>query len=76
MASTDRAGRDGLRERLEGLGIMTAVHYPWLVSEMPGLVVEGAPGRVAADRRDRMVSLPCFPELTDDEVTEVWEALS
>ena len=26
-------------------GIMTAVHYPWLVSEMPGLAVDGRPGR-------------------------------
>ena len=72
----DRAARDALRDRLEGLGIMTAVHYPWLVSEMPGLHVEGGPSPVAADRRDRMLSLPCFPELTDDEVDTVCEALS
>jgi dTDP-4-amino-4,6-dideoxygalactose transaminase len=72
----DRSARDALRARLESLGIMTAVHYPWLVSEMPGLVVEGGPSPVAADRRDRMLSLPCFPEMADAEVDRVCEALS
>ena len=70
-----RERRDALRDRLAGLGIMTAVHYPWLVSEMPGLTVAGGPSPVAAERRDRMLSLPCFPELTDDEVDRVCEAL-
>jgi len=72
----DRAGRDALRDRLAGLGIMTAVHYPWLVSEMPGLTVTGGPTPVAADRRDRMLSLPCFPEITHAEVDAVCGAVS
>jgi aminotransferase EvaB len=72
----DRDRRDALRARLHGVGIMSAVHYPWLVSEMPGLVVHGGPSPVAADRRDRMLSLPCFPEMTDAEVDRVLEALS
>ena len=42
-------------------GIMTAVHYPWLVSEMPGLAVDGGPGQVAADRRDRILSHALLP---------------
>ena len=71
----DRAGTDALRARLEGLGIMTAVHYPWLVSEMPGLAVEGGPSPRAAARRDRILSLPCFPEMTDAEVDAVCTAL-
>ena len=54
---------------------MTGVHYPWLVSEMPGLTVTGGPTPVAAERRDRMLSLPCFPELTDDEVDSVVDAV-
>lgn len=72
----NRAERDALRDRLDALGIMTAVHYPWLVSEMPGLTVTGGPSPVAADRRDRMLSLPCFPEMTDAEVDAVCEALA
>ncbi len=70
----DQATRDTLRDRLSAQGIGTAVHYPWLVTEMPGLVVAGS-APVAADRRDRMLSLPCFPELTDAEVDRVCEAL-
>ena len=71
----DLRSRDALRARLREVGIMSAVHYPWLVSEMPGLVVEGGPSPVAAERRDRILSLPCFPELTDAEVDRVVEAL-
>jgi dTDP-4-amino-4,6-dideoxygalactose transaminase len=72
----DRAARDAMRDRLADRGIMTAVHYPWLVTEMPGLSVAGGPSPVAAARRDRMLSLPCFPEMTDAEVDTVCEALS
>lgn len=72
----DEAARDTLRARLEGAGIMTAVHYPWLVSEMPGLTVEGGPTPVADDRRHRILSLPCFPEMTSVEVERVVEVLS
>lgn len=72
----DQATRDALRTRLHGVGITSAVHYPWLVSEMPGLVVQGGPTPVAAARRDRILSLPCFPEMTDAEVDRVVEGLS
>ena len=67
--------REALRDHLSAQGIATAVHYPWLVTEMPGLDVAGS-APVAADRRDRMLSLPCFPELTDAEVAHVCDALS
>jgi len=74
--AADPAGRDALRDRLERAGIMTAVHYPWLVSEMPGLEVDGGPSPAAGDRRQRMLSLPCFPEMTLAEVDRVVEALT
>jgi len=71
----DREARDRLRDHLAEEGIDTTVHYPWLVTEMPGLRVTGAaPG--AAARRDRKLSVPCFPELTDDEVARVRKALA
>ena len=72
----DEVERDALRQRLGEAGIMTAVHYPWLVSEMPGLDVAGGPSPAAAARRDRMLSLPCFPEMTPAEVDRVAEALT
>jgi aminotransferase EvaB len=74
VMTTDR--RDEVAADLAARGIATAVHYPWLVTEMPGLGVAPADTPEAAARRDRMLSLPCFPELTDDEVDAVCAALA
>jgi dTDP-4-amino-4,6-dideoxygalactose transaminase len=71
----DRHDRDTLRDKLAAADIGTAVHYPWLVTEMPGLDAVGVAPHAAA-RRDLKLSLPCFPELTDDEVDLVCEALA
>jgi aminotransferase EvaB len=71
----DLEHRDRLREHLAARGIGTALHYPWLVTEMPGLAATGD-ARSAARRRDRKLTLPCFPELTDDEVEQVRKALA
>jgi dTDP-3-amino-2,3,6-trideoxy-4-keto-D-glucose/dTDP-3-amino-3,4,6-trideoxy-alpha-D-glucose/dTDP-2,6-dideoxy-D-kanosamine transaminase len=69
--------RDAARERLAAAGVGTDVHYPvpdhrqpvwgsaYAESELP--VTEHAAGHV--------VTLPCFPELTDNEVDRVCEAL-
>jgi dTDP-4-amino-4,6-dideoxygalactose transaminase len=56
--------------------ISTAIHYPYLLGEMPGLRLRpGVPVPVAAGVRDRVLSLPCYPELSDDEVGRVITAL-
>ncbi|MDO9590536.1 MAG: DegT/DnrJ/EryC1/StrS family aminotransferase, partial [Microcella sp.] len=71
------AERDDLRSTLGTAGVGTSVHYPWLVSEMAGLdarVAEvGSP--VAAERRARILSLPCDAALRDDEIDVVVLAL-
>ncbi|MBW8751026.1 MAG: DegT/DnrJ/EryC1/StrS family aminotransferase [Propionibacteriales bacterium] len=67
--------RDALAAALEACGVGTAVHYPWLVTEMPGLEIAPARTREAATRRDRILSIPCFPEMTDAEVDVVCTAL-
>ena len=67
--------RDDLARHLAGRGIDTAVHYPHLVGDMPGLRAEGPATPVAADVARRILSLPCFPELTDEEVHHVESAL-
>lgn len=67
--------RDDLTAYLGAAGIDTAVHYPHLVDEMPGLAASGAPTPVAARLRAQILSLPCFPELTDEETTLVCQAL-
>ncbi|MCW2759934.1 MAG: hypothetical protein JWR85_135, partial [Marmoricola sp.] len=70
-----RDERDRLGAALAELGVDTAVHYPWLVTEMEGLAMPPAATPLAAARRERILSLPCFPELTDDEVDQVSTAL-
>jgi len=65
-----------LRRRLDDAGVDTAVHYPYLLQEMPGLGLPAVDTPGAAWIRDRMLSLPCFPELADDEVDLVCLALT
>jgi aminotransferase EvaB len=69
------AERDDLTRHLGAAGVATDVHYPVLVGEMPGLAAEGAATPVAATLRDRVLSLPCFPEMRDDEVAHTVAAL-
>ena len=67
--------RAALAEHLATHGIATAIHYPYLLGDMPGLEVEGDATPNASGWRDRILSLPCFPEMTDDEVDRVVSAL-
>ncbi len=68
--------RDELAAHLAAAGVDTAVHYPHLVGEMPGVAAEEASTPVAARLRGEILSLPCFPELTDAEVAVVVDALT
>lgn len=68
--------RDRLREFLTGRGVETAVHYPHLVAEMPGLRLGAAdPTPGAAAVRDQILSLPCFSTLEESEVETVCRAV-
>lgn len=67
--------RDDLADHLSARGVDTAVHYPHLVGDMSGVRAEGDPAPVAASLARRILSLPCFPELTDDEADHVAAAL-
>jgi aminotransferase EvaB len=62
---------------LQARGISTAIHYPFPDHRQPGLAAEvglgGAP--VAEDACERVLSVPCFPALTDSEVSQVADAL-
>lgn len=68
--------RDELAAHVGAAGIDTAVHYPHLVDEMPGLAARGATTHVAARLREQILSLPCFPELTDEEIACVARSLA
>ena len=68
--------RDALAKTLSQLGVGTAVHYPIAV---PGQPMFGLPAErqwPEATRASREVlSLPCYAELTDDEVNQVTRAV-
>lgn len=65
--------RDALRTYLAEKGIGTLVHYPVAVCDMAHL----NPGRmpVASQQSHELLSLPLYPEMTDEEVMEVCRAI-
>jgi dTDP-4-amino-4,6-dideoxygalactose transaminase len=69
-----------LQERLRGMGIGTAVHYPVPVHLQPayaGRVALGPAGcQATVVAAEEVLSLPIFPEMTDSQVSQVCEALS
>lgn len=69
------ADRDRLRAALDAADIATAVHYP-----IPDHRQQAWPHKeslpVSEDACNRVVSLPCFPEMTDEEVERVCLALA
>jgi dTDP-4-amino-4,6-dideoxygalactose transaminase len=70
------AERDAFVKRLADRGVGTATHYPLPIPGQP-LFAGGA--RLACPRAwqasREVVSLPCYPELTDDEVATVGRAV-
>jgi dTDP-4-amino-4,6-dideoxygalactose transaminase len=69
------AARDALAKILADLGVGTAVHYPVPVPEQPMYEARaresGRSWPEAARAAREVLSLPCFAELTDDEVETV-----
>ena len=70
------ANRDALVAALAELGVGTAVHYPRAVPGQPLFGQDGQARWPEAWRAGREVlSLPCFPEMTEAEVTGVIDAV-
>jgi len=70
------AQRDALAKRLADAGVGTAVHYPRAVPDQPVFAADGERRWPEAYRAAREVlSLPCYPEMTDDEVEGVVDAV-
>ncbi len=70
--------RDQTRTQLEALGIETAVHYPIPLHCQPAYASLGVPcGTFPHAERAcaRVMSLPLFPSLTDEQVERVAKAL-
>jgi dTDP-4-amino-4,6-dideoxygalactose transaminase len=68
--------RETTRAALGTAGVATGVHYPLALTQQPAYrQFADAPCPVAETWAATCVSLPCFPELTDDEVDTVAAAL-
>lgn len=70
--------RDGLRGHLTDNGIGSEVHYPVPDHRQPAVrAVTGSPVSLPLTEAacDEVVSLPCFPEMTDAEIQRVIDAV-
>lgn len=78
LVAPDEAARERMRATLQQSGIGTEIHYPVLDCDQDGWRGTGrCAGSLTASRGavGRILSLPCFPELSYDEVDEVIEAV-
>jgi dTDP-3-amino-3,4,6-trideoxy-alpha-D-glucose transaminase len=69
--------RDALRNRLRSRGVETLVHYPLAVHQHPAWSDLARPGALGESERAarEVLSLPLYPQLTDDEAGRVIEAV-
>jgi UDP-N-acetyl-3-dehydro-alpha-D-glucosamine 3-aminotranferase len=67
--------RDALATMLADLGVGTAVHYPRAVPEQPMFGQDARRWPQAWRAAREVLSLPCYPELTDAEVDRVVSAV-
>lgn len=79
VVQTDHRGQ--LRDYLKAHGIATDIHYPVLDCDQPGW--GDRPKRIGPSGLDvsrvsvnRILTLPCFPTMTEEEVARVCDALS
>jgi dTDP-4-amino-4,6-dideoxygalactose transaminase len=66
--------RDAFRHELARRGVETRVHYPFAIHQHPALrdVVRAGGSLACSERLARsVVSLPLYPELTDDEAQRI-----
>lgn len=69
--------RDEFREVLARQGVMTGIHYPLAVNQQPAYRhLQRADCPEAEAWAAECVSLPCFPEITDEEIRHVANVLA
>jgi len=69
--------RDALRRHLAARQIGADIHYPLLDTQQPVLRGTAAPALPVSEAAAcQVLSLPCYPELSDAEVARVCEALA
>ena len=67
-------GRDALKKHLAEAGIMTGLHYPFPAHLQPGLSANARVGSrldVTLQLQQRILSLPMFATMSDDEIGRV-----
>lgn len=70
--------RDALKAFLENRGIQTMVHYPYALHTLPAYHhLHHAPGDfpVAAQLSHELLSLPVYPEITEEQIRYVSAAI-
>lgn len=74
------AGRDRIRDALSRRGIATGIHYPIPLHRQPAFAqfadTVNPDDWVASRASSRVLSLPIFPELSDDDVHRIANALT
>jgi dTDP-4-amino-4,6-dideoxygalactose transaminase len=69
--------REAVRVQLAELGVGTAIHYPLALTEQPAwAAMTTAPCPEAEAWAASCVTVPCFAEITDDEIEIVCRALA
>jgi dTDP-4-amino-4,6-dideoxygalactose transaminase len=71
--------RDELQKRLTAAGVQTGVHYPIPIHLQPAYATLGYKGGelpVTENLAERALSLPMFPELSDEQIGRVAEVLT
>jgi dTDP-4-amino-4,6-dideoxygalactose transaminase len=70
--------RDELRRFLRDAGVDTDIHYPIPDHQQPGFGAPARPTNLMETERavEEIVTLPCFPELTNGEIERVSEAIA
>lgn len=70
------SSRDAFREHMSRRGIATDIHYPILDCDQPGWAGSPAPELPVSRASNReIVTVPCFPFMTDTEVSRVADAI-
>lgn len=71
--------RDALQKRLNEAGVQTGIHYPIPIHLQPAYASLGYKAGdfpESEQQARRVLSLPMFPELTDEQIEKVTEAIS
>ena len=73
----DVSARDSLQAHLKSLGVPTAIYYPKPLHHQPAYSEhhDGVSLSVSEGLGARVLALPIHPELTDDEVSRITDAL-